>query len=110
MEDALQPPRHVKVERITWSLSQCVSLVAALDAAELKHEEELDSTRLKLRKLEDKLESQRKQVEELQIVARGAHSQVQMYEVGVIDLEHDIVSRDAIVAELRRSMGLNRGM
>ncbi|KAB1226557.1 hypothetical protein CJ030_MR1G001453 [Morella rubra] len=49
IEDALQAPRHVKVDRITRSLSHCVSLIAALDAAELKHDEELESSRLKLR-------------------------------------------------------------
>ncbi|KAB1222348.1 hypothetical protein CJ030_MR2G025524 [Morella rubra] len=48
MEDALQAPRHVKVDRITSSLSHCVSLIAALDAAELKHDEELESSHLKL--------------------------------------------------------------
>ncbi|KAB1203038.1 hypothetical protein CJ030_MR8G023503 [Morella rubra] len=70
MEDAL----------LTRSLSHCVSLVAALDAAELKHDEELESSRLKLRKLEGDLESQRKLVEELRTVARGTHLQMQTYE------------------------------
>ncbi|KAB1227303.1 hypothetical protein CJ030_MR1G016839 [Morella rubra] len=60
MEDALRAPRHAKIDRLTRSLSHCVSLVAALDAAELKHDEELESSRLKLRKLEGDLESQRK--------------------------------------------------
>lgn len=92
MKDALQAPRHVKVNRITWSLSQCVPLVAALDAAELKHDEVLESIRLKLRKLKDELESQRNLVEELRIVARRAHSQVQTYEARVTNLERDIVS------------------
>ncbi|KAB1220519.1 hypothetical protein CJ030_MR3G015772 [Morella rubra] len=46
MEDAL----------LTRSLFHCVSLVAALDAAELKHDEELESSRLNLRKLEGELE------------------------------------------------------
>ncbi|KAB1226872.1 hypothetical protein CJ030_MR1G002655 [Morella rubra] len=71
--------------RLTRSLSHCVSLVAALDAAELKHDEELESSRLKLRKLEGDLESQRKLVEELRTVARGTHLQMQTYEARTVD-------------------------
>ncbi|KAB1226489.1 hypothetical protein CJ030_MR1G014071 [Morella rubra] len=96
--------------RLTRSLSHCVSLVAALDAAELKHDEELESSRLKLRKLEGDLESQRKLVEELRTVARGTHLQMQTYEARVMDLERDIASRDAEVAELRQTVdGLEQG-
>ncbi|KAB1223798.1 Glutamyl-tRNA(Gln) amidotransferase subunit A, chloroplastic/mitochondrial [Morella rubra] len=111
MEDALRAPRHAKIDRLTRSLSHCVSLVAALDAAELKHDEELESSRLKLRKLEGDLESQRKLVEELRTVARGTHLQMQTYEARVMDLERDIASRDTEVAELRQTvMGLSRGV
>lgn len=52
MSEALSAPRHVKVDRITRSLSHCISLVAALDASELAHDEELECTRQKLRRLE----------------------------------------------------------
>ncbi|KAB1223666.1 hypothetical protein CJ030_MR2G011721 [Morella rubra] len=100
MEDALRAPRHAKIDRLTRSLSHCVSLVAALDA-ELKHDEELESSRLKLRKLEGDLELQRKLVEELRTVVRGTHLQMQTYEARVMDLECDIASRDTEVAELR---------
>ncbi|KAB1216611.1 hypothetical protein CJ030_MR4G025772 [Morella rubra] len=110
MEDALRAPRHAKIDRLTRSLSHCVSLVAALDAAELKHDEELESSRLKLRKLEGDLESQRKLVEELRTVARGTHLQMQTYEARVMDLERDIASRDTEVAELRQTVdGLEQG-
>ncbi|KAB1226839.1 hypothetical protein CJ030_MR1G012143 [Morella rubra] len=110
MEDALRAPRHAKIDRLTRSLSHCVSLVAALDAAELKHDEELESSRLKLRKLEGDLESQRKLVEELRTVARGTHLQMQTYEARVVDLERDIASRDTEVAELRQTVdGLEQG-
>ncbi|KAB1223229.1 hypothetical protein CJ030_MR2G002971 [Morella rubra] len=96
------------VKAHTQSFSLCV-VVAALDAAELKHDEELESSRLKLRKLEGDLESQRKLVEELRTVARGTHLQMQTYEARVMDLERDIASRDIEVAELRekRHFGLN---
>ncbi|KAB1219805.1 hypothetical protein CJ030_MR3G009447 [Morella rubra] len=110
MEDALRAPRHAKIDRLTRSLSHCVSLVAALDAAELKHDEELESSHLKLRKLEGDLESQRKLVEELRTVARGTHLQMQTYEARVMDLERDIASRDTEVAELRQTVdGLEQG-
>lgn len=92
MEDALRVPWHVKVDRIMRSLSQYVSLVVALDVAKLMHDEDLESTRLRLQNLEGELESQRKLVEELRTMARGTHSQVQMYEARVIDLERNIVS------------------
>ncbi|KAB1207651.1 hypothetical protein CJ030_MR7G000375 [Morella rubra] len=101
MEDALRALRHAKIDRLTRSLSHCVSLVAALDAVELKHDEELESSRLELRKLEGDLESQRKLVEELRTVSRGTHLQMQTYEARVMDLERDIAFRDTEVAELR---------
>ncbi|KAB1223696.1 hypothetical protein CJ030_MR2G011691 [Morella rubra] len=89
MEDALRAPRHAKIDRLTRSLSHCVSL---------------------LRKLEGDLESQRKLVEELRTVARGTHLQMQTYEARVMDLERDIASRDTEVAELRQTVdGLEQG-
>ncbi|KAB1206155.1 hypothetical protein CJ030_MR7G014300 [Morella rubra] len=104
MMDSLSAPQHVKVDRITQSLSHCVSLVAALDAVELSHDEELESTRLKLQRLEDELEAQKKLTAEVRIVARGAHSQVGIYEARVVDLENEITSRDTTIAELRRTV------
>lgn len=37
-----------------------MSMLAALDAIELSHDDELESARLKVRRLEDELEAQKK--------------------------------------------------
>lgn len=74
MTNALRAPWHVKVDRIMRSLSHCVSSVAALDAAELAHDEELESTCLRLRRLKGELETQQKLVEELRTMAQGVRS------------------------------------
>lgn len=92
MTDALPTPGHVMVDRITWSLSHCVSLVVVLDAAELAHDEELESTLLRLQRLEGELKTQQKLVWELQTVAHDIHSQAQTYEARVTNLESDIAS------------------
>lgn len=47
MTDSLLAPQHVKVDRIMRGLSRVVALLAALDAAELLHDEELESTHLR---------------------------------------------------------------
>lgn len=41
MRDSLSLPRQVKVDRIVQYISSSVSLLAALDAAKLSHDEEL---------------------------------------------------------------------
>lgn len=48
MIDSLSALWHVMVDRIMQSLSHCMSFFAALDVAELSHDEEFESTSLKL--------------------------------------------------------------
>lgn len=48
IRDSLSLPRHVKVDKIVRDISRSVSMLAALNDAELSHDEELESTRLKL--------------------------------------------------------------
>ncbi|KAB1212710.1 hypothetical protein CJ030_MR5G009752 [Morella rubra] len=92
-----------EAQGIMQSLSHAVSLVAAFDAAELSHDEELESTRLKLQRLGE-LEAQKKLIDEVRTMARGAHSQQETYEARVVNFESEIASRDATIAELRQTV------
>lgn len=67
-------------------------MVAALDAVELLHDEELESTHLKLRRLEGELKAQKKLTVEVRTMAHGAHSQAGICEARVVDLESEIAS------------------
>lgn len=95
--DCLSALRHVMVDRITQSLSHCMSFFATLDVAELSHDEEFESTSLKLRSLEGVLRAQKKLTAKVWTVARGTHSQAEIYEARVVDLESEITSRDATI-------------
>lgn len=102
MRDSLSLPCHVKINRIVRDLSNSVTMLAALDVAKLSHDEELESTRPKLRRLEGELEDQKKLIAELQTVVRGVHSHAETYKIRVVDLENDVASWDVTIAELRQ--------
>ncbi|KAB1206639.1 hypothetical protein CJ030_MR7G001539 [Morella rubra] len=65
IKDSLSLPRHVKVDRIVRDLSHSVTMLVALDAAELSHDEKLESTRLSL---EESLTSLSLRVAELSVM------------------------------------------
>lgn len=104
MRDSLSLPRHVTVDRIVQYISHSVSMLATLDAAKLSHDEELESTHLKLQRLEGELKDQKKLNAELQTVAREVCSQAEAYEARMVNFESEIASRDVTIAELRRAV------
>ncbi|KAB1199245.1 hypothetical protein CJ030_MR0G025669 [Morella rubra] len=95
MTECYPLPSHLMVERMA---RYCESTLGALNAAELSQDEEIESTRLQLGKLEDELNAKKQEMSEMQTVARSCCSQPETFNARVTALEDE--KKEALNAEL----------
>lgn len=103
MAESSSLSRCMKVDRIVYYLAYSVSMLGALDAAELSQDEELESTRLKLRNLEDELNTKKREVFELQTISQGCCFQAKVFQARVATLEIEVSFKEATIAELLKT-------